>query len=103
MTTYLPDVDTVAQLSRLGYGEGADVAHTHDRPLLICDVDEVVLHLVDPFEDLLRERGYVLKDHSFQLTGNIFDERTGREATQQEVWDSLDQLFGEQDRRQHRL
>ncbi len=64
-------------------------------------MDEVVLHLVDPFVQVLEERGFTLKSHSFKLTGNVFDTKTGREATQEEVWAGLDQLFEEQDKRQH--
>ena len=102
MKTYQPDSETVEQLHGLGY-VGAideDAAHSHDKPLLSCDVDEVVLHLVDPFVQVLEERGYVLKDHSFRLTGNVFDARSGREATQEEVWAGLTQLFEEQAKRQ---
>ena len=100
MKQFQADDETVDQLIGLGYS-GEDDAHAHDQPLLICDVDEVVLHLVDPFVEVLVERGYVLKDHSFRLTGNVFDAKTGREATQEEVWAGLTQLFEEQDRRQH--
>ena len=102
MKTYQADSETVDQLSSLGYiGANGDVAaYNHDNPLLICDVDEVVLHLVDPFVQVLEERGYVLKDHSFRLTGNVFHARTSHEASQDEVWARLTQLFEEQDRRQ---
>ena len=105
MKAYQPDSETVDQLHGLGYvgtiGQGGDgdesgggnggepngrVAHRHEKPLLICDVDEVVLHLVDPFVEVLQERGYVLKDHSFRLTGNVYHAETGHEASQQEVW-----------------
>ncbi len=101
MKSYEPDTSTVEQLEQLGYSKKAETPAKHSRPLLICDVDEVVLHLVNPFASLLQERGYILKDHSFRLTGNIFHDGTGKEATQQEVWDLLDQLFCEQERRQH--
>lgn len=100
MTQFHADDETIEQLIGLGYS-GETGAHSHAKPLLICDVDEVVLHLVDPFVQVLQERGYVLKDHSFRLTGNVFDAKTGREATQEEVWAGLTQLFEEQDRRQH--
>ncbi len=100
MKNYQSDGETIDQLLGLGYSGGAN-AHSHAKPLLICDVDEVVLHLVDPFVDVLRERGYLLKDHSFRLTGNVFDARTGREASQEEVSAGLTQLFEEQSRRQH--
>ena len=94
----LPDEETLSQLSALGYNGSS---HVSDRPLLVCDVDEVVLHLVDPFEKVLNERGFELRAHSFQLTGNIFHLETGVEASQAEVWGGLDQLFEEQHARQH--
>lgn len=100
MKDWKADDDTLGQLHELGYvsdGRG----ERQFRPLLICDVDEVVLHLVDPFQRVMDERGYELKSHSFQLTGNIFHKQTGAEATQQDVWDGLDQLFREQNLRQH--
>ncbi|MEM8750107.1 MAG: hypothetical protein AAGF28_07385 [Pseudomonadota bacterium] len=97
-----PDQDTLNQLKRHGYTVGSDVSH-HDpaRPLLVCDVDEVILHLVSPFVTVLQERGFELKSHSFKLTGNVFHRDTGREATQEEVWAGLTQLFEEQKFRQH--
>lgn len=92
-----PDMFTLEQLDALGYDGMSNVSQ---RPLLACDVDEVVLHLVDPFETVMNERGFELRAHAFQLTGNIFEIETGREATQAEVWSGLDQLFNEQADRQ---
>ncbi|MFD0918054.1 hypothetical protein ACFQ14_16750 [Pseudahrensia aquimaris] len=89
--------ETTQQLESLGFHESADHG---TRPLLICDVDEVVLHLVDPFEQVLNEQGFYLKSHSFQLTGNVFCSETHREATQEEVWNGLDVLFQQQASRQ---
>ena len=79
MKHYEADDLTVEQLNDLGY-TGETTASRHDRPVLICDVDEVVLHLVDPFVQVLEERGFNLKSHSFKLTGNVFDAKTGRES-----------------------
>ena len=90
------DDDTREQIERLhagGFGR-------ERRPLLVCDVDEVVLHLVSPFEAVLDERGYELRSRSFKLTGNIFHRESGREATQGDVWEALAQLFEEQSTRQ---
>ena len=99
MTNPVSDEYTQGQLHTLGYtGDASN--HYHERPLLICDVDEVVLHLVDPFAQVLVDRGYHLKSHSFKLTGNVFHTETGREATQKEVWEGLEQLFNEQASRQ---
>lgn len=99
MTQYEPDLMTTQQLKDLGY-TGDSGAKAHAKPLLICDVDEVVLHLVKPFIEVIEERGYMLKSHSFKLTGNVFDKETGKEATQEEVWSGLTQLFEEQATRQ---
>ena len=98
MTQMKADAETTQQLIDLGYHDQPG-ATRHDRPLLVCDVDEVVLHLVDPFVEVLQERGYTLKSHSFKLTGNVFD-ANGREASQEEVWQGLTQLFEEQAKRQ---
>jgi len=97
MSDKLPDEQTRAQLETLGYS-GSQLLHS--RPVLVCDVDEVVLHLVGPFEKVLKERGFGLKTHTFKLTGNVYEMETGREATEGEVWAGLHQLFEEQDKRQ---
>lgn len=47
------------------------------RPLLICDVDEVVLHFVAPFEAFLADRNARLNKRSFKLSGNIIDLPSG--------------------------
>ena len=90
------DADTRRQVAALLDGTfGAS-----RRPLLVCDVDEVVLHLVAPFEAVLLERGYELRTRSFKLTGNIFHAESGAEATQADVWEALQHLFEEQAERQ---
>ena len=42
-----------------------------DRPLVICDVDEVVVHFIRSLEAHLDENGYWLDTSSFALNGNI--------------------------------
>lgn len=70
------------------------------RPLLVCDVDEVILHLVEPFEKLLRERGMELRKKLVKLQGNVFNISDGSEASQEDIWQILNQLFDEQAERQ---
>ncbi len=70
------------------------------RPLLICDVDEVILHLVEPFEQLLGEHGLVLGKKVIKLNGNVFHKSDGREADQEKIWSVLNHLFEEQAERQ---
>ncbi len=70
------------------------------RPLLVCDVDEVILHLVAPFEQLLDERGMELRKKMVKLNGNVFHKSDGREADQNDIWEVLNQLFEQQAERQ---
>ncbi|WP_299471363.1 hypothetical protein [uncultured Roseibium sp.] len=39
--------------------------------LIICDVDEVILHLIRHLETYLHERDLVFLNHEYRLTGNI--------------------------------
>jgi len=55
-----------------------DLSHVRlgDRPLVVCDVDDVVLHFAAPFQDFLRGEGHELLPRSFRLTGNIVSTET---------------------------
>ena len=54
--------DTLAQIRALPGGT---------RPLVICDVDEVVLHFIAHLEEHLKDRGLRFLSHAYKLTGNI--------------------------------
>jgi hypothetical protein len=58
---------TVAEIEHL------DTSHVRlaDRPLIVCDVDDVVLQFIVPFERFLESEGYRLVPRSFKLHGNI--------------------------------
>ena len=71
--------------------------HLGDRPLLICDIDEVVLEFVTPFMAFLNSRGHELRPVSFRLTGNIFPRETDSALDQAEVSALLEDFYGEQD------
>lgn len=71
------------------------------RPLVVCDVDEVILHMVEPFEKLLDEHGFELRRNVAKLVGSVFAVSDGREAEHSEVWKMLGQLFEQQTSRQH--
>jgi hypothetical protein len=64
-----------------------------DRPLLVLDVDDVLLHFVRPFPRYLEGRGYRLTFDSFRLTGNIHHLQTGEAAEQALVTELLDAFF----------
>ena len=49
-----------------------------DRPLLVCDVDEVLVHFIAGFEAWLAERGLYLAPDSWSIEGNVRDCKTHR-------------------------
>jgi hypothetical protein len=70
-----------------------------DRPLVVCDIDDVVLEFATPFEAFLLERGYRLLPRSFKLTGNIVD-ATANALDAVAVKDLIHDFFIEQESRQ---
>lgn len=55
------------------------------RPLVICDVDEVIVHFTRDFEGFLGERGLWLDTSSFALNGNVREVLTGNSAAEEVV------------------
>ncbi len=55
--------------------DSLDLNHIHlaDRPLIVCDIDEVVLEFLTPFRNFLLASGHDLLPRSFRLHGNIVD------------------------------
>lgn len=67
---------------------------SHDtRPLLVLDVDDVVLDFVKPFPRYLQNSGYEMNLRSFRLNGNIRHRDSGRVAEQSEVAHLIDEFF----------
>lgn len=64
-----------------------------DRPLLVLDVDDVVLEFIRPFPRFLEARGFCLTINSFRLTGNIAEQESRRLLEQKEVGALLDEFF----------
>ncbi len=56
-----------------------------DRPLVVCDIDEVVLEFISPFQTYLESRDHELRPASFRLTGNVFSRIDGTETAQEAV------------------
>lgn len=77
----------------------ADLPQRFDR-LLVVDVDEVVLHFIAPFCDLLAEHGARMHFESFRLTGNVRSISTGAALTGHELDGVTEQLYAEQEVRQ---
>lgn len=70
----------------------AELAHD-TRPLLVLDVDEVLLEFVDPFSRFLKARGHELRTDSFRLHGNVFNLETDEAAKRETVSDLLESFF----------
>ncbi|OHV89182.1 hypothetical protein [Mesorhizobium sp. ORS 3428] len=67
-----------------------------DRPLLVLDVDDVILEFIRPFPRYLLSRGFGLTLASFRLTGNIAETASGRLIEQAEVSALLGDFFDAQ-------
>lgn len=68
-----------------------------DRPLIVCDIDEVVLEFVTPFQNFLKSRGRELLPRSFRLHGNIVNLENGEPVPDAMVPTLLEDFFLTQD------
>ena len=57
-------------ISEITQGQLATLRFT-GRPLVICDVDEVIVHFTRDFEDYIGLHGLWLDTSSFALNGNV--------------------------------
>ncbi|CAN7540331.1 hypothetical protein [Pararhizobium sp. LjRoot238] len=63
-----------------------------NRPLIVCDIDEVVLEFLTPFRNFLRASGRDLLPRSFRLHGNIVLLESG-EAVADDLVSALQEEF----------
>ena len=68
-----------------------------DRPLIVCDIDEVVLEFVTPFQNFLKSSGRDLLPRSFRLHGNIVHMESGEPVPDAMVPTLLEDFFLSQD------
>lgn len=64
-----------------------------ERPLLVLDVDDVLLHFVGPLLRYLEAHGARLQLSTFRLFGNVFDIATGAAIGNDRVSELLDGFF----------
>ncbi len=81
------DTATIAQISELKIDRA--------RPLIVCDVDEVVVHFLRGLEAYLARQDLWLDPASFALNGNIRCSRTKKPISPQELGDTLMAFFAE--------
>jgi hypothetical protein len=82
------DPETVRQIAELALS---------DRPLLVLDVDEVVLEFVRPFVKFLETQDLLLKTDSFRIHGNVFDRSTRLPVQDQRVTTLMTAFFEAQE------
>lgn len=68
------------------------------RPLIVCDIDEVVLEFLDPFDRYLNSVGHKLHPDSFRLHGNIRSITEDIAAARDEVDRMEEEFFASQHR-----
>jgi len=66
-----------------------------DRPLLICDADEVLFRFIDTFSRYLRGHGFYYDWTTLSLTGNVRRSDDDRTAGAYEVRRMIDDFFSE--------
>lgn len=66
------------------------------RPLLVLDVDDVLLHFVGPLLGYFETQGCVLRLQTFRLFGNVFEIESGAAVDNGRVSAMLDGFFGAQ-------
>lgn len=76
-----------------------DLAHVslRDRPLVVCDIDEVVLEFLTPFTRYLRANDHDLLPRSFKLHGNVVSVKDGIAPDDAAVSAFLEDFFLTQD------
>lgn len=62
-------------------------------PLIVLDVDDVILEFIRPFPEYLRTRGFELKLESFGLNGNVTDLSSGQRVDNETVAQLVDAFF----------
>jgi hypothetical protein len=75
-----------------------DALSASKRPLVVCDVDEVVLEFLDPFDRYLNSVGHRLHPDSFRLHGNIRSIAEELIAEDEAVERMQEEFFASQDR-----
>ena len=79
-------------ISEITQGQLATLSFT-GRPLVICDVDEVIVHFTRDFEDYIGLHGLWLDTSSFALNGNIRYRETNAAAPEPLVSELIGTFF----------
>ncbi len=72
------------------------ISPSNNRPLIVCDIDEVVLEFLTPFQSFLLAQDKELRANSFALHGNIFDLNSNTAVENQKVSSLIEDFFADQ-------
>lgn len=86
------DPQTLLQIDAMS----RDSRFADDRPLLVLDVDDVLLHFVGPLVRYMESQGARLELSTFRLFGNVFDVKTGTAIDNEGVSGLLNGFFDAQ-------
>jgi hypothetical protein len=81
------DPETVRQIAELALD---------DRPLLVLDVDDVILEFIRPLPRYLASRGLELRLGTFNIHSNVFDVATDEQVAADRVSAAIDAFFAVQ-------
>jgi hypothetical protein len=80
----------ISDETKLQLGKLQSVA---ERPLVICDVDEVIVHFLSDFDSFTREKGFRLDRGSHSWGSNISHLATGDVATPETCTELVEEFF----------
>lgn len=83
------DPETLRQIEAMA----PDARFAGERPLVVLDVDDVLLHFVGPLLRYFEGNGCALRLQTFRLFGNVFDIETGAAVENDRVSALLDGFF----------
>jgi len=89
------DPQTLGQIEALT-STGSISNGSDERPLLVLDVDDVVLHFVGPLLRFFEAQNAQLRLSTFRLFGNVFDATTGTALDNARVSEMLGSFFDTQ-------
>jgi hypothetical protein len=82
-------------ISDLTKAQLAGLSLLPDRPLLICDVDEVIVHFVREFEEFLADQQLVFNIRGFHLADDSVTARDGKPLGIDEILAHITRFFAE--------
>jgi hypothetical protein len=81
------DPETARQIEELSRDE---------RPLLVLDVDDVLIEFIRPFPNYLKSRGYELRLETLRLHGNIYETATDLPVERELASELIDGFYASQ-------